>query len=67
VNLDKALEMIAPFKGLPHYEVAVAELQVAAINGKKRLRAAAYRIRDAFVAYEYSVNYGKTDEEVLAA
>lgn len=67
MNLDKALQMIAPFKGLPHYEVAVAELQLSSARGKKRLREAAYRIRDAFVAYEYAVNYGKTDEESVYA
>ncbi|MEU3618864.1 hypothetical protein ABZ725_42065 [Streptomyces sp. NPDC006872] len=66
MNLQKALEMIAPFSGLPHYDVAVAELYVADGRGKKPLREAAYRIRDAFVAYEYAVNYGKPDEEVYA-
>lgn len=61
MNLDKALQMIAPFKGLPHYETAVTELMVAAVAGKKSLRGTAYRIRDAFSAYQYSVNYGKAD------
>lgn len=63
MKLQKALEMIAPFSGLPHYDVAVAELHVTEVRGGKVLRAAAYRIRDAFVAYDYAVSYGKTDEE----
>ncbi len=67
MDVEKALQMIAPFKGLPHYDVAAREIHIASLNGKKRLRATAYRIRDAFVAYQYSVNYGKTDEEALLA
>jgi hypothetical protein len=61
VTLVKALQMIGPFEGLPHYETAVAQLHVAASKGKRELHQAAYRMRDAFSAYQYSVNYGRAD------
>jgi hypothetical protein len=61
VTLVKAIQMIRPFEGLPHYETAVAQLHVAATKGKRELHGAAYRIRNAFVAYDYSVSYGKAD------
>jgi hypothetical protein len=61
VTLVKALQMIGPFEGLPHYDTAVAQLHVAATKGKRDLHQAAYRMRDAFVAYDYSVSYGKAD------
>lgn len=54
--------MIAPFSGLPHYDIAVAELYAAEESGKKGLRATAYRIRNAFVAYSDAVNYGQSEE-----
>jgi hypothetical protein len=58
VTLVKALQMIGPFEGLPHYETAVAQLHVAATKGKRDLHQAAYRMRDAFSVYQYAVNYG---------
>jgi len=61
MTLVKALQMIRPFEDLPHYETAVAQLHVAAGRGKRELHRAAYRIRDAFAAYEYAVNYGKAE------
>jgi hypothetical protein len=50
--------MIGPFEGLPHYETAVAQLHVAATKGKRELHQAAYRMRNAFSAYQYAVSYG---------
>jgi hypothetical protein len=61
VTLIKALQMIGPFEGLPHYETAVAQLHVAASKGKRELHQAAYRMRNGFSAYQYAVNYGKAD------
>lgn len=62
VNLAKALEMIARFKGLPHYEVAVAQLYVISGKGKRELRKAVTRMVAAFEAYNVAINYGKADE-----
>ncbi|MFC7979495.1 hypothetical protein ACFUT3_30210 [Streptomyces cinereoruber] len=61
MTLAKALQMIQPFKAMPHHRVAEAQLQLAALRGKRELHQAAYRIRDAFAAYEYAVTYGKRD------
>jgi hypothetical protein len=61
VTLVKALHMIGPFEGLPHYETAVAQLHVAASKGKRELHQAAYRMRNAFVAYDYAGSYGKAE------
>lgn len=61
MTLPKALQMISPYTGLPYYETAVAQLHIASCRGKRELHRAAYRMRDAFSAYEYSVNYGKAD------
>lgn len=61
MTLVKALQMIGPFEGLPYYETAVAQLYVASGKGKRELHGAAYRIRNAFAAYQYAVNYGKAD------
>jgi hypothetical protein len=58
VTLVKALQMIGPFEGLPHYETAVAQLHVAATQGRRDLHQAAYRMRNAFSAYQYAVSYG---------
>ncbi|MGV9815455.1 hypothetical protein ACWDTQ_26535 [Streptomyces cellulosae] len=54
--------MIEPFRSHPHYEVAAIELLKASREGKRELREAAYRIRDAYSAYDYAVNYGKPSE-----
>ncbi|MDG9711173.1 hypothetical protein [Streptomyces sp. DH10] len=62
MNLAKALEMIAPFKSHPHYAAAVWQLEKAQLRGKRELSKAAYRIRNAYTAYDYAVNYGKNDE-----
>ncbi|MBT2541958.1 hypothetical protein J7E99_14900 [Streptomyces sp. ISL-44] len=59
MTLVKAVQMIAPFEGLPYYDTAVSQLHVASTGGKRELHQAAYRIRDAFATYEYAVNYGK--------
>lgn len=64
MNLAKAMALIEPYKSQPHYEVAAIELLKASRQGKRELRAAAYRIRDAFAAYDYANNYGQDDEEV---
>ncbi|MFE0648562.1 hypothetical protein ACFVZH_08260 [Streptomyces sp. NPDC059534] len=61
MTLVKALQMIQPFKAMPYHEVAEAQLCAAALRGKRELHRAAYRIRDAFAAYEYAVTYGKRD------
>jgi hypothetical protein len=61
VTLEKALQMIAPFEGLPHYEDAVTQLHLASATGKRELRSAAYRIRDAYVTYDYALSYGKAE------
>lgn len=61
MTLVKALQMVAPFDGLPYYETAVAQLYVASGKGKRELHRAAYRMRDAFSAYEYAVSYGRAD------
>lgn len=61
MTLVKAIQMIDPFKGLPYYETAIAQLHVASGKGKRELHRAAYRMRDAFSAYDYAVNYGKAD------
>lgn len=61
MTLAKAVDMIRPFEGLPHHETAVAQLHIAAGRGKRELHQAAYRIRNAFVAYDYAVSYGKAD------
>lgn len=58
MTVEKALEMIAPFSGLPYYDEAVTQIQLVSIVGKRELRETAYRIRDAFSAYDYAVNYG---------
>ncbi len=63
MTLVKAIQMIRPFEGLPYYETAVAQLHVSAGKGKQELHGATYRIRDAFAAYQYAVNYGKADSE----
>jgi hypothetical protein len=61
VTIEKALQMVAPFEGLPYYDEAVTQIQLASISGKRELRSTAYRIRDAFVSYDYAVNYGKAE------
>jgi hypothetical protein len=61
VNLEKALQMIAPFEGLPHFEDAVSQIRLSAVAGKRELRSTAYRIRDAYVSYDYATNYGKAE------
>lgn len=61
MTLVKALQMIGPFEGLPHYDTAVAQLHVASSKGKRELHQAAYRMRDAFSVYQYAVTYGKAD------
>ncbi|MFF1776939.1 hypothetical protein [Streptomyces virginiae] len=61
MTLVKALQMISPFEGMPHYETAVAQLHVAGCKGKRELHGAAYRIRNAFSAYQYAVTYGAVD------
>ncbi len=61
MTLQKAMEMIAPFEGLPHYSEAREVLWIAAGHGPKVLHGAAYRVRDAFASYQYAVNYGKAD------
>ncbi|MFD6970151.1 hypothetical protein [Streptomyces sp. NPDC059949] len=61
MTLAKAIQMIRPFEGLPHYETAVAQLHVASCKGKREIHRAAYRMRDAFAAYGYATSYGKTD------
>lgn len=66
MTVAKALEMIAPFKGAPHYDIAVAQLHMAALKGKRELSRAAYRMRNAFADYNYSVTYGKPDEGVFS-
>ncbi|MFI8890497.1 hypothetical protein [Streptomyces paradoxus] len=53
--------MIAPFKSHPHYTAAVWQLEKAQLKGKRELSRAAYRIRNAYAAYDYAVNYGKTE------
>lgn len=62
MDLASALRMIAPFKGAPHYDDAVARLHMAASKGKRELSRSAYRMRNAFGDYTYAVTYGKTDE-----
>ncbi|MFF0481041.1 hypothetical protein [Streptomyces sp. NPDC004435] len=61
MTLVKALEMIRPFQGLPYHEKAVSQLHLAAGRGNRELHRAAYRIRNAFAAYQYAVTYGKAE------
>jgi hypothetical protein len=62
VNLAQALEMVAPYKGLPHYDTAIAQLYVASAKGKRELGKAARRMRDAFSVYNIAITYGQEDE-----
>ncbi|MEV5080318.1 hypothetical protein AB0K74_16295 [Streptomyces sp. NPDC056159] len=61
MTLFKAMQMIEPFQGLPHFDTAVRELVRAASKGKRELHEAAYRIRNAYAAYAVAVNYGKAE------
>lgn len=62
MTLVKALQMIAPFGELPHYDTAVAQLHVASTKGNGELHRAAYRMRNAFSAYQYAVSYGASND-----
>lgn len=57
--------MMKPYSKLPHHDLAIQHLEYSNLVSKKELNKSAYRIRNAFQCYLYSIEYKYSDEDLI--